>query len=143
MALFAAAAFIAVLALGAVVGLQRGNRRTPYREVAHYIDAHARPGDPVIQQFILPAVGPLANVISINLSHPRAVYTNPAGAAIAWQKGRRPGVTVFLSQDLPGYFRPARYLPRLAGPGNKFVRVAERRYLGLSTVIVAQYRYKG
>ncbi len=142
-ALPAAAAFIAVLALGAVVGLQRGNRRTPYREVAHYIDAHARPGDPVIQQFILPTLGPLANVISINLSHPRAVYTNPAGAAIAWQKGRRPGVTVFLSQDLPGYFRPARYLPRFAGPGNKFVRVAERRYLGLSTVIVAQYRYKG
>jgi hypothetical protein len=139
----AVTAFLVVLGIGTVIGLRSTSRRTPYRDVAHFIDAHSRTGDPVIQQFIVPTNGPLRTVIAINLSHPREIFTTPAGAAEAWQLARRRGTDVFLSQDLPGYFRSIQHLPPRAGPGDEFVRIAEHRYLGLSTVIVAQYRYHG
>jgi uncharacterized membrane protein len=143
LAVAAVAAFLAVLGIGAVLAFQRTNRRTPYRDVAHYIDAHARPGDPILQVFFVPTIGPLAQVIAINLSHPRPIFSNASQAPQAWALARRTGHDVFESVDLPGAFRSLRHLPATAGPGNKFVRIAERRYIGLSTVIVAQYRYEG
>jgi uncharacterized membrane protein len=139
----AVATFLVVLVIGAELALQSANRRTPYRDVAHFIDAHAhaRPGDPVLQVFFIPTLGPLARVIAINLSHPRPIFTNASAAPQAWALARRTGHDVFESVDLPGAFRALKHLPATAGPGNKFVRIAERRYIGLSTVIVAQYRY--
>jgi hypothetical protein len=139
----AVTAFLVVVGTGTVVGMNRTSRRTPYREVAHFIDAHSRTGDPVIQQFIVPTNGPLTSVISINLTHPREIFTTPAGAATAWHLARVRGTDVFLSQDLPGYFRSVKHLAPRAGPGNQFVRIAEQRYLGISTVIVDEYRYHG
>jgi uncharacterized membrane protein len=139
----AVAAFLVVLGIGTVIGMKSSSRRTPYREVAHFIDAHSRTGDPVIQQFIVPTNGPLATVISINLTHHRQIFTTPAGAATAWRLGRVRGTDVFVTLDLPGFFRSTKHLSPVAGPGNQFVRIAERRYLGLSTVIVAEYRYHG
>ncbi len=139
----AIAAFLAVLGIGTVIGMKSTSRRTPYRKVAQFIDARSRTGDPVIQQFIVPTNGPLTQVIAYNLRTPREIFTTAAGVTLAWQLARRRGTDVFYSQDLPGYFRSTRHLASRAGPGNQFVRIAERRYTGLSTVIVGEYRYRG
>jgi uncharacterized membrane protein len=142
LAVSATVVLLGVIGIGTVVGFESSSRRTPYRDVAHFIDAHSRTGDPVIQQFFVPVLGPLRNVVLINLSHRRDIFTTPAGAAGAWAQGRR-GADVFLVQDLPGIFRSVQQLPPRTGPGNQFVRVAEHRYVGLDTAIVAEYRYHG
>src|SRR5581483_6458020 len=138
----AVAAYLAVLGLGAEIGLQATSRRAPFRDVAHFIDSHSRPGDPVIQAFFIPAGGPLGKVISINLSHPRPIATNAKESQEAWAAGRA-GHDVFVTLDLPGVLSSTKHLPVRNGPGSAFVRIAEQRYVGLSTVIVGEYRYAG
>lgn len=139
----AAAAALAVMVIGAAEALSPSHRRSPYRTVAHYVDAHSSASDPVIQAFFVPTHGtPLATVLAINLSHPRAVYDTPSSAAMAWRHGMRAG-TVWVVEDLPGVFKASTSLPARNGPGGQFVRVRQRKYIGLDDILVAQYRYAG
>jgi 4-amino-4-deoxy-L-arabinose transferase-like glycosyltransferase len=137
----AAAALVVVMAIGALDALRPQYRRSPYRAVAHYVDAHSPSGDPVIQQFFVPTHGsPLATVLEVNLSHPRVVYDTPAGAALAWRNATHGG-TVWIVQDLPGYWKSLMSLPNRNGPGNRFVLVRQDRYVGLDDILAGQYRY--
>ena len=141
-AVVAAAVLLVVLVTGAVRSLQPANRRTPYRDIAHFIDARSRPGDPIIQGFFLPTPGPLKTVVLINLSHPHPIFQTPAGQATAWNLGRH-GADVFQTIDLPGVFKSVRHLPRLAGPGKEFRLVAEHHYVGIDDALVGEYRFAG
>jgi 4-amino-4-deoxy-L-arabinose transferase-like glycosyltransferase len=138
----AIAVVVAVMAIGAFDALKSENRRTPYRSAAHFIDAHSPPSDPVILAFFVPIHGPLSTVLSINLSHRRSVYTNGAGAALAWARGAH-GEDVFLVEDLPGVLKTVKHLPLRTGPGDHFVRVREHHYTGLDDVLVGEYRSAG
>jgi mannosyltransferase len=138
-ALPAVAAMLVVLTIGAEQSLDSGSRRTPYRAVAHYIDNTGRPGDPVIQEFWVPTLGPLGDVLLINLGRSRPIMKTKSGAAHAWALGER-GADVFVVLDLPGILRSEKTLPRVDGPANRFHLVAERKYDGLSDVLVGEYR---
>ena len=137
----AAAALLVVMAIGAAYALSPSHRRSPYRAAAHYVDAHSPATDPVIQAFFVPTHGsPLATVLEINLSRTRAVYDTQSGAATAWRRGMRAG-TVWVVEDLPGVFKASTSLPARNGPGGRFVRIRQRKYIGLDDILVAQYRY--
>ncbi len=141
-AVVAAAVLLVVLVTGTVKSLEPANRRTPYREIAHFIDARSRPGDPIIQAFFIPTEGPLKRVIQINLSHPHPVFQTAAEQAVAWNLGRR-GANVFQTVDLPGVFKAVRQLPRFAGPGKEFRLIAEHHYVGIDDALVGEYRFAG
>ena len=53
------------------------------------------------------------------------------------------GAHVFVLFGLTGVFKDTQHLAPLAGPGNRFARIAERRYAGMETVLVGEYRYLG
>jgi hypothetical protein len=134
----AVAVMLAVLTIGAVQTLDRDNRRTAYREVAGFIDSRARPGDPVIQHFFLPPRGALGDILAVNFEQPHPLYRTGVSEGPAWKRGRR-GAHVFVVLPLPGFFKEGRHLPRLAGPGNSFIRIAERRYRGIEAILVGEY----
>ncbi len=134
------AALLLVLSVGAAGALQATNRRSPYRSVAHFIEARARPGDPIIQTFFTITPGPWGDVVIDNLSRPHPIYRTAAAAVQAWAKGRR-GADVFYVIDLPGFWRAVKHLPRRSGPGNDFVLIAEHKYVGLSDVLVGEYQF--
>jgi 4-amino-4-deoxy-L-arabinose transferase-like glycosyltransferase len=134
----AVALLLAVLVVGAVRMFNPENRRSPYRQVAHFIDARARPGDPVVQHFVQPVKGALADVLRVELKHPHAVFQTPAGEARAWERGRREA-HVFVVWQLPGVFKVAKRAGRFTGPGKDFVLVAQGRYRGLEDVLVGEY----
>ena len=137
----AVALILLVLAVGAVRGLGASSRRTPYRAVAHWVEARARPGDPIIQAFFVPIRGPLFDVVLINLRHPHPILHTPAGQRRAWALGRT-GADVFSVVDLPGIWKTVKHMPRFAGPGNAFVLVAEHRYVGIDDALVGEYRLR-
>jgi hypothetical protein len=138
----AVAVVLAALTIGAVQTLDRDNRRPAYRDVAHFIDARARPGDPVIQHFFVDPGKALGRILAVNFDRPHPLFPTGMSEAPAWKRGRR-GAHVFVVLELPGFFRESRHLPRLAGPGNSFIRVAERRYPGIARVLVAEYELRG
>jgi hypothetical protein len=138
--LVAVALIFAVLVVGAVRGLRPSSRRTPYRAVAQWIEAHGRPGDPIIQTFFLPLRGALFDVLSIYLERPDRVVP-PRGQGRAWALGRT-GADVFSVVDLPGVWKSVQDLPRFAGPGKAFVLTAERRYVGIDDALVGEYRLR-
>jgi len=128
-----------VLLVGAIESLEPSNRRTPYRAVASFIDARAHTGDAVVQQFFFPTTGAVANDLRINLARPYPVFQSPVGVAHAWRTGLQ-GAHVFYVLDLPGVWKGLKSLSAHAGPGNRLVRVAQARYVGLDDVLVAEYR---
>jgi len=139
LAVAATTAFLLVLAVGAAQALDRGHRRSPYRDAAHVIDAWARPGDPVIQGSFLPAKGSLATGLKINFTRPHPLH--PAGGATeaaAWERGRRTG-RVYVVVPLPGAFKRVRHSGRFAGPEQAFELRRERRYTGLEDILVGEY----
>ena len=139
LAVAATAAFLLVLAVGASQALDRGHRRSPYRDAAHLIDAWARPGDPVIQGSFLPVKGSLATGLKVNFARPHPLH--PAGGAseaAAWERGRRTG-RVYMVVPLPGAFKRVRHSGRLAGPEQAFELRRERRYSGLEDILVGEY----
>jgi hypothetical protein len=93
----------------------------------------------VIQEFWVPTLGPLGDVLLINLDRSRPIMKTKSGAAHAWALGER-GADVFVVLDLPGILRSEKTLPRVDGPANRFHLVAERKYDGLSDVLVGEYR---
>ena len=139
----AVAAVLAVLAIGAVRSLDHKHRRSDFRAAAAFIDARARPGDPVIQTFFLDVSGGLARVLTVNFDHPHpwARAGTPQEAA-AWARGRRGG-HVFVVFGLAGIYKNVRHVGPVAGPGKDFVRVADAIHPGMENVLVGEYRYKG
>ena len=139
LAVAATTAFLLVLAVGAAQALDRGHRRSPYRDAAHLVDAWARPGDPVIQGSFLPAKGSLATGLKIDFARPHPLH--PAGGATeaaAWERGRRTG-RVYVIVPLPGAFKRVRHSGRFAGPEQAFELRRERRYAGLEDILVGEY----
>jgi mannosyltransferase len=139
----AVAATLLVLVVGAAGALEHAHRRSGYHDAAAFIDARARPGDPVIQHFILPVKGSLADGLAIYLDRPLTLFRVANGSAgAAWARGRRTG-RVFVVVPLPGYFKAVRHLPVRDGPGRAFVRVAERRWSGIEDLLVGEYVPRG
>lgn len=137
----AVAVIMLVLTDGAIHGLRASSRRTPYRAVAHWIDARARPEDPIIQQFFFPVSGPLLDVVLINLRHPHPILHTPDEQRRAWALGRT-GADVFSVVDLPGIAKKFKHMSRFAGPGNAFALVAEHHYVGIADALVGEYRLR-
>jgi Dolichyl-phosphate-mannose-protein mannosyltransferase len=139
-ALAAVALLVLALAAGSAQALEHANRRSPYRDVARYIDERARPGDPVIQHYFLFNSGSLADVLKINFdrSHP---HYEGGGATeeAAWEQARETG-RAFVVLPLPGYFKEVEHMDERAGPGGDFELVAEQRYSGLEDILVGEYR---
>ena len=133
-------ALLAVLVVGAVGSLDQDHRRTSYRDVAGFIDARAEPGDPVIDQSILQ--GPLPVALGAYFEHPHPVFRGSVNDDRAWELGRR-GARVFMVFPTPGPFRSLRHLGHLAGPGNRFELVSDRRYRGFTPVLVGEYAFRG
>jgi uncharacterized membrane protein len=139
----AVAALLAVLVIGAVRTLNHDNRRSDYRAAAAFIDARARPGDPVIQTFFLPVSGALEHVLTVNFDHPHPfVRAGSPQEAAAWAHGRRGG-HVFVVFGLGGFYKSVHHVGRVAGPRKDFVRVADESHPGLENVLVGEYRYAG
>lgn len=135
------ATVLAVMALGAWLTVQPANRRSAYRSAAHFIDVHSANSAPVIQQFFLPITsGPLAQVTAIYLPKEQSVATEPMTIAQAWKRARRDS-PVFIVQDLPGIFKRISAMPKQIEHDGSFVLVQQRKYLGLSDVLVGEYRH--
>jgi mannosyltransferase len=138
----AVAAILGVLVIGAAQASQPVHRRSDYRDAAAWVEEHARPGDPVVQSFLLQGDA-LGTAVTINFKHPHPTYgLNGVDQAPAWERGRQ-GAHVFVLLGLTGIFKDTQHLGRLAGPDNRFALIRERRYPGMETVIVGEYRYLG
>jgi uncharacterized membrane protein len=137
----AVAAVLVVLLIGTVRTLQAPFRRSNYRAAAAFIDARARPGDPVVQTFFLPGRGPLGKMLTVNFKKPHPYYQSSAADG-AWARGRRSG-RVFVAFALPGFFESVRHVPPVAGPHSDFVRVTDAQYPGMERVVVGEYVYRG
>jgi hypothetical protein len=130
---------VLVLAVGAAHALESGHRRSPYRDAAHVVDAWARPGDPVIQRYLLALEGSLATGLKVNFARPHPLhFAGGASEAAAWERGRRTG-RVYMAVPLPGVFKRVRHAEPLAGPEREFERCRERRYEGPEDILVAEY----
>jgi hypothetical protein len=138
-AIVATAVLLLVLAVDAARALDRGNRRSAYRDAAAFVDARARPGDPVIEVFFFGNAGALANVLSLNFAERHRVFhAGGATEAAGWEQGRRTGRVLWV-QPLPGLFKSIRHLNRFAGPGKRFRLVAERRWVGIEDMLAGEY----
>jgi hypothetical protein len=139
-AIGATALLLVALGAGSAAALEHANRRSAYRDAAHWIDARARPGDPVIQNFFVFDKGALGEVLRINFGHPHPLYHGGgATEAAGWERGRRGG-RVFVVLPLPGYFKAVRQMEPRAGPGDAFELVSEQRYAGFEDILVGEYR---
>ena len=49
---------------------------------------------------------------------------------------------MFIVQPLFGYLK-AEHLPRATGPGKRFIRITERRYVGTEDILLGVYRFRG
>jgi hypothetical protein len=132
----ALAILLGVLVVSASQALERSDRRTPYNEVAAFIDARSRPGDPIINQSLYQGPVPVALRAYLELPHP--IFRGGVNDAHAWGLGRR-GARVFTVLPLPGSLAAVRRLGRRTGPGRRFVLVSQRRYRGLPPVLVGEY----
>jgi Dolichyl-phosphate-mannose-protein mannosyltransferase len=143
-AIAAVAVMLVVLAVGATRTLDVENRRTPWREVAKFIDARARPGDPVVQHFYIDENAAPRRVLAINFKRPHPFFSTPPpeAEAPAWDRGRH-GAHVFVAWPLPGNDETVKHAGPRTGPGNRFVLVAEGRYEGLFDVVVGEYALPG
>lgn len=136
--ILAAAVALVAIGVGTVRSYVHENRRSQYRAAAQFIDARARRDDPVLEHFILKFGGALADVLTLNFAHPHPVVPPAEDESAAWARARH-GAHVFIVQPLPGFFKASKHLPERTGPGNDFVRVAERRYRGLEDILVGEY----
>ncbi len=132
----AVAVLLGALVAGTASMFDQDHRRPSYRGVAGFIDARARQGDPVIDQSTLQGPLPVALVAYFERPHP--IFRGGVNDGRAWERGRR-GARVFMVFPTPGAFREAKHVAPLAGPGNRFIRVAERRYRGVTPVLVGEY----
>jgi hypothetical protein len=133
----AVAVSLCVLGVGAAQMLEDDHRRPSYRDVARFIEARARPGDPVIDYSILQ--GPLALPVYFERSHP--IFRSGETEDRAWKRGRR-GARVFVIFPTPGAFEGVRRLGPRAGPGKQFVLVRQRRYPGVVPVLAGEYAFR-
>jgi len=142
LAVLAVGVMLVVMGIGTVRSSDHNNRNAQYRAAAMFIDAAAHPGDPVLEHFVVLPPGPLAAVLVLNFKHPHPVFPPGSNEAGAWARARL-GAHVFLVDQLPGYFKKVRHLPRTTGPGKRFVLTAERRYVGVQDLLVGEYAFAG
>lgn len=135
----AVAAVLVVLVIGAVDSVDRENRRPDYRAAAHFIDARARPGEPVIQVSFLPPTGAPDDVLLVNFAHTHPLFRGAIGLdSPVWKLGERSG-RLFLVLPLPGPLKSSKHPPPREGPGLRFRLVDERRYPGFQDLLVGEY----
>jgi hypothetical protein len=144
LAIPAVAGMLAVLVIGVTRMLDDEHRRTPWREVAEFIDARAQVGDPVVHHFYFDERPEPRRVLSINFKRPHPFFSTPppSAEARAWERAER-GAHVFVVLPLPGDFEAVKHADRRAGPDKRFIRVAERRYDGFLPVMVGEYALPG
>jgi hypothetical protein len=129
----AVALVLVAVGIGTVRGLEPARERPAAREVAHFIDARGRPGDPVVSQL---GARFLDRAVSLNFKSDHRVFgeatTDDAGI---WKPAAHGG-SVFLVRHPFGYFVG---LPPFAGPHNRYVLREGRKYGGLVKLAVGRY----
>jgi mannosyltransferase len=137
---FAAAALV----IGAVEFEQPANRRTPWGEVAKYIDSHAAPSDAVVQVDYFGTSDPfgrkpLLRSLQIEIEKPhRTLQQLRFDDAAAWERAARGSRFVYASATgLPGLGNPSP--PR---PGPHFKLILRRNWDGFAPVSVFVYEVR-
>jgi 4-amino-4-deoxy-L-arabinose transferase-like glycosyltransferase len=158
-AALATAAFVSVLAAGAVASVVDDDQRRPaYREVAHYLDDVVAPSDPVLDTPLTAATEARfrTTTLDLYLERPHRLYAAGPGAAAAWRQ-LRAGRTLYLvaprdlaaretvDRLLGGAGRPpaglVRRLERLGGPDGRAILRGQRTFEGIFPIAV--FRYAG
>lgn len=136
----AVAVMFAILSIGAVQSLEQEKRRTPWREIAEFIDTRARPGDAVLQHFFIEQSGAPGRVLTNYFERPHPFFSTPPAREEdrAWARGLR-GAHVFVVWPLAGLLASTEHAAPRDGPGDRFVKVAEVRYNAWLDVLVAEY----
>jgi 4-amino-4-deoxy-L-arabinose transferase-like glycosyltransferase len=126
----AVALFLLALGAGAVQTLSANYQRPPLHEIAEFVDEAAGPGDAVLNQ--APSSSPSLDAL---LWHGQRVFTGNLDDPAPWRYASRGG-SVFLIRYEVGL---AFGLPRLAGPGNRFLLREGWRYPSFVPVSVGRY----
>ena len=136
----AVAVMFAILSIGAVQSIDKEKRRTPWKDVAEFIDERARPGDPVLQHFILRQTAPPRRVLTSYFEHEHPFISTPPADREnrVWERARG-GEHVFVVWPLGGILASVQHAEPRAGPGGRFVKVDEARYSAWLDVLVAEY----
>jgi hypothetical protein len=121
------------LAVGTVKTLDDDFRRPPYKEAAHFIDAHAQAEDPVIQFFQPNTI--VARHMSIYFRSPHDLFAAAIDDQGAWKRGAK-GARVFVVVPQTGLLRG---VPRRLGPDRLPLR-DYRIYPGWIDLGVFEYR---
>jgi hypothetical protein len=135
----------AALVIGAIEFEQPANRRTPWKQVASYIDSHAAPGDAVVQVDyfgISDPFGrtPLLRSLQIYVDKPhRTLRQLRFDDAAAWESAARGSRRVYASATgLPGIDKP----PSLPRPGPHLRLVERHDWDGFAPVSVFVYEVR-
>ena len=128
---------LAALCVGTVAVTRDDNRRPPFEDAARFIDAHARPGDAVIDFFYNPASRVSGRELVVNLKGRYHLYRAGSDDDAAWRRARESGGRVFLVVPQVGVLRG---VPRRSGPGNRFPLRDYRIYPGFIPLGVFEYR---
>jgi 4-amino-4-deoxy-L-arabinose transferase-like glycosyltransferase len=130
------AVILAALAVGTVDSYDPVNMRTDGRGAARFIDAHARPADPVLDvQYPFAGAPATGTAIYLRRAH-RSVFS----VAEAWAAAAAAHGSLVLSfPDLSAFRRELRPPQRYGG---HFRLVAQRRLPGLRTIVVQQFAWR-
>jgi hypothetical protein len=139
-AVAATAVTLAVFGMGAARTFDPDTQRPPLKDAAEYVDAHARPGEPVIDFALSPRSDILNRGLQPYFERPHPVYQAGVDDDRAWRvaaDGRRVFMVLFQDESLRG-------IPRASGPGRRFPLVARSKlYPGTSQYIVLTYALPG
>jgi uncharacterized membrane protein len=131
-ALVAGALLVGGVALGTYHALQPENGRPQYKAAAHWVDARARPGDPVAQIPGFHARGILARSFSINFDRPHPVFTVDTQGRQALAAARRRGRLFVITLRAAG-------VPAAPVPGPPLRLVARKQFPGTTPVEALEY----
>jgi hypothetical protein len=127
---------LSAVAVGTLKTLDSDTQRPAIKQAARYIDAHAKPGEPVVDVAYHPSSSPLGRRLQLYFERPHRVYQAGDDDQPAWRTaadGRR----VFLVAERVGLFER---IPRRLGPGRQFVlRDQSPTYPGQARVFVLVY----
>ena len=129
----AAGALLAVgLGVGTLHAARAENGRPQYKSAAHWVDARARPGDPVAQIPGFRARGILAQSFSVNFERPHALYTVDTQEREALAAARRRGRLFVITLRAAG-------VPAAPVPGPPLRLVDRRLFPGTTPVETLEY----
>jgi hypothetical protein len=132
-AAIAAGALIAGgLGLGTFHALQPENGRPQYRAAAHWVDARARPGDPVAQAPGFRARGILGRSFSVNFQRPHLLFTADTQSRQALAAATRTGHLFVIRLR-------AAYVPAVPIPPPPLRVVAHASFPGTTPIDAVEY----